>query len=124
MPTWDEPVDLFVSDTRVDQADPLWFHKIADRSRYPVSDEDAEALMVNLDGEVTETNRSNLMAHLDGRWVTPPVDSGLLPGVARAIAIAERGVIEHRLTLGDLRRADELAVTNAVRGWRKAALIE
>jgi branched-subunit amino acid aminotransferase/4-amino-4-deoxychorismate lyase len=44
--------------------------------------------------------------------------------VARAIAIAERGVIEHRLTLGDLRRADELAVTNAVRGWRKAALIE
>jgi para-aminobenzoate synthetase/4-amino-4-deoxychorismate lyase len=124
MPTWDEPVDLFVSDTRVDQADPLWFHKIADRSRYPVSDEDGEALMVNLDGEVTETNRSNLMAHLDGRWVTPPVDSGLLPGVARAIAIAERGVIEHRLTLGDLRRADELAVTNAVRGWRKAALIE
>ena len=123
MPVWDEPVGLSVSDTRVDPASPFWFHKTADRSRYPVSDDDSEALLVNLDGEVTETNRSNVMAHLDGRWVTPPVASGLLPGVARARAIAERGVIEQSLTVDDLRHADELAVTNAVRGWRKATLI-
>jgi para-aminobenzoate synthetase/4-amino-4-deoxychorismate lyase len=63
------------------------------------------------------------MAHLDGRWVTPPVTAGLLPGVARARAIVEREVTEQSLTVDDLRRAEELAVTNAVRGWRKATLI-
>jgi para-aminobenzoate synthetase/4-amino-4-deoxychorismate lyase len=123
MPVWDEPVGLAVSNTRVDPSNPYWFHKTADRSRYPFSDDDSEALLVNLDGEVTETNRSNLMAHLDGRWVTPPVTAGLLPGVARARAIVEREVTEQSLTVDDLRRAEELAVTNAVRGWRKATLI-
>jgi para-aminobenzoate synthetase/4-amino-4-deoxychorismate lyase len=80
--------------------------------------------MVNLDGEVTETNRSNVMAHLDGKWVTPPLSSGLLPGIARDLALSQRGVVEQVLTIDDLRRSDELAVTNAVRGWRKATLIE
>jgi para-aminobenzoate synthetase/4-amino-4-deoxychorismate lyase len=107
----------------VDPADPLWYHKLADRSRYPESDEDSEALMVNLDGEVTETNRSNLMVHIDGVWVTPPVSSGLLPGVSRGLAITRGEVTERALTLDDLARADELAVTNALRGWRKATLI-
>jgi branched-subunit amino acid aminotransferase/4-amino-4-deoxychorismate lyase len=51
------------------------------------------------------------------------VSSGLLPGVARAIAIAEQGVIEQTLTVDELGRADEIAVTNALRGWRKATLI-
>lgn len=124
MPVWDEPVTLTVSAVRVDHSNPLWFHKTADRSRYPDTDDDSEALLVNLDGEVTETNRSNLMAHLDGRWVTPPLSSGLLPGISRALAISQHGVVERALTIDDLRRADELAVTNAVRGWRKATLIE
>jgi para-aminobenzoate synthetase/4-amino-4-deoxychorismate lyase len=123
VPVWDEPVPLTVSPMRIDQSNPLWFHKTADRSRYPAGDEEAEVLMVNLDGEVTETNRSSLMAHVDGHWVTPPVACGLLPGVARGAALAEGKVVEQRLTLDDLIRADELAVTNAVRGWRKAVLI-
>jgi para-aminobenzoate synthetase/4-amino-4-deoxychorismate lyase len=124
MPVWDEPVTLTISNVRVDHTNPLWFHKTADRSRYPDSGDDSEALMVNLDGEVTETNRSNVMAHLDGMWVTPPLSSGLLPGIARDLALSQRGVVERVLTIDDLRRSDELAVTNAVRGWRKATLIE
>jgi para-aminobenzoate synthetase/4-amino-4-deoxychorismate lyase len=124
MPVWDEPVALTISEVRVDPSDPLWYHKTADRSRYPDADDDSEALLTNLDGEVTETNRSNLMAHLGGRWVTPPVSSGLLPGLSRALALSQRDVVEQVLTLDDLGRADELAVTNAVRGWRKATLIE
>jgi para-aminobenzoate synthetase/4-amino-4-deoxychorismate lyase len=123
MPAWDEPVPLTVSPMRIDQSSPLWFHKTADRSRYPAGEDEGEVIMVNLDGEVTETNRSNLMAHLDGRWVTPPLASGLLAGVARGVALREGRVVEQTLTLADLSRADELAVTNALRGWRKAVLI-
>jgi para-aminobenzoate synthetase/4-amino-4-deoxychorismate lyase len=124
MPRRIEPVQLVISTVRVESKDPLWFHKTADRSRYPVSDDAVELVLVNEDGQVTETNRSNLMAGIDGQWVTPPVRCGLLSGVARGRAIAEGGVIERILTIADLKRADELAVTNALRGWRKAILNE
>lgn len=123
MPIWDEPVPIWLSEQRIDPTDPLWYHKIADRSRYPESDDDSEVVLVNLDGELTETNRSNLMAHLDGEWVTPPVSSGLLPGVSRGLVLARGEASERVLTFEDLARADELAVTNALRGWRKATLI-
>jgi para-aminobenzoate synthetase / 4-amino-4-deoxychorismate lyase len=123
LPTWDEPVSILVSDVRVDAADPYWYHKVADRSRYPVSDDQTEMLMTNLDGEVTETNRSNLLAHVGGRWMTPPLGSGCLPGVARSEAMESMDIVERPMTIHDLMSADELAVTNAVRGWRKAVLI-
>ncbi len=123
LPTWDEPVSLMVSPVRVDATDPYWYHKLADRSRYPVSDDQTELLMANYDGELTETNRSNLMAHVEGRWITPPIGSGCLPGVARLLALETMDIVEETLTVEDLLAADELAVTNAVRGWRKAVLI-
>ncbi len=120
----DEPVSLTVSSQEVDADDPLWFHKTEDRSRYPITEDGHEEVLVNLDGDVTETNISNLMIGMEGRWVTPPVGSGCLPGVYRAKVIEDGTVVEQALTLGDLRAADELAVTNAVRGWRKAVLFE
>jgi branched-subunit amino acid aminotransferase/4-amino-4-deoxychorismate lyase len=80
--------------------------------------------MVNLDGEITETNVSNLMLRFDQHWLTPATSAGCLPGVERDLALATGLVTEAVLTLDDLIRADEIAVTNAVRGWRKAVLIE
>jgi para-aminobenzoate synthetase/4-amino-4-deoxychorismate lyase len=80
--------------------------------------------MVNLDGEITETNISNLMLRFDHQWLTPAGSSGCVPGVQRDLALAEGLVTEAVLTLEDLVRADEIAVTNAVRGWRKAVMIE
>lgn len=118
----DEPVALHLAAGRVDPSEPQWFHKTLDRSRYP-NPEEGEALMINLDGLVTETNISNLMVRFDGEWLTPSLGSGCLPGVYRA-RLLERGEVgEAEIALDDLEKADELAVTNAVRGWRKAVLI-
>jgi para-aminobenzoate synthetase/4-amino-4-deoxychorismate lyase len=80
--------------------------------------------MINLAGEITETNISNLMLRFDQIWLTPPVSSGCLPGVQRGLALDLGLAMEAALTIEDLNRADEIAVTNAVRGWRKAVLIE
>lgn len=124
LPSWEEPVGLRIWEGRVDQSDPRWAHKLEDRARYPSADEGNEMVMVNLDGAITETNISNLMLRFDQVWLTPPVSSGCLPGVQRDLALAEGLVTEALLTLEDLVRADEIAVTNAVRGWRKAVLIE
>lgn len=120
-----EPVELRLSGEKVDPSNPLWFHKTADRSRYPVSPEEGvEVLMMNLDRELTETNISNLLLRFGDTWVTPPVESGCLPGVYRQSLLDAGAVAERRVTLDDLREADEIAVTNAVRGYRKAVLIE
>lgn len=118
----DEPVALTISTSRIDPSEPHWFHKTLDRARYPEADE-GEVVLVNLDGQVTETNISNVMLRFGDTWVTPPVESGCLPGVYRQLLIDRGEVAERVVTLGDLHRADEVAVTNAVRGWRKAVLI-
>jgi para-aminobenzoate synthetase/4-amino-4-deoxychorismate lyase len=118
---FDEPVALSLATTRIDPSEPHWYHKTLDRSRYPDPDE-GEVVMVNLKGHVTETNISNLMVRLGDRWVTPELDSGCLPGVYREMLLDEEEVEEDVVTVEDLKRADEIAVTNAVRGWRKAVL--
>lgn len=124
LPIWDEPVGLVLAPVAIDAADPRWAHKLEDRSRYPSAEPGTEVLSFNGDGEVTETNLSNLIARFGDRWLTPPVSSGCLPGVYRE-SMLEQGVIEESpLTREDLASADEIAVTNAVRGWRKAVLIE
>lgn len=122
--SWEEPVGLRVWEGRVDHSHPRWSHKLADRSGYPTAEEGIEVVMVNLDGEITETNISNLMLRFDQQWLTPATAAGCLPGVQRGLAMAEGLVTEAVLTWDDLVRADEIAVTNAVRGWRKAVLIE
>ena len=66
----------------------------------------------------------NLAARIDGRWWTPPLASGCLPGVARAEALASGLLAERVLTPEDLRRADALARLNAVRGWEPVEWVE
>jgi branched-subunit amino acid aminotransferase/4-amino-4-deoxychorismate lyase len=124
IPSWEEPVGLQVWEHRVDQSDPRWSHKLSDRTRYPTAGDGIEVVMVNLDGEITETNISNLMLRFDHQWLTPAGSSGCVPGVQRDLALAEGLVTEAVLTQEDLVRADEIAVTNAVRGWRRAVMIE
>jgi para-aminobenzoate synthetase/4-amino-4-deoxychorismate lyase len=124
LPSWEEPVGLRIWEGRVDQSDPRWAHKLNDRARYPKGDDGIEIVMLNLDGEITETNISNLMLRFDHEWLTPPVSSGCLPGVQRELALDLGLASEASLTIEDLNRADEIAVTNAVRGWRKAVQIE
>jgi branched-subunit amino acid aminotransferase/4-amino-4-deoxychorismate lyase len=118
-----DPVELTVATHRIDPSEPHWFHKTLERSRYPVAD-DGEVVLVNLSEEVTETDVSNLMVRFGDDWVTPPLYSGCLPGVYRQSLIDAGDVVERVVTLDEFRSADEIAVTNAVRGHRKAVLVD
>jgi para-aminobenzoate synthetase/4-amino-4-deoxychorismate lyase len=62
---------------------------------------------------------------LDGRWCTPPLHDGALPGVMRARLLADPGwaTVERSLTLADLRRAQAIVVCNALRGVLPAHLL-
>jgi len=121
------PVRLAVDDVPVDERDPLVFHKTTLRARYEEArarhDGVDDVLLVNRRGEVTESTIANVAVRLGGRWWTPPVDSGLLAGVARGAALASGRVQERVISAADARRAESLALLSSVRGWRPATLV-
>jgi para-aminobenzoate synthetase/4-amino-4-deoxychorismate lyase len=123
-----EPVRLALDDVPVDPSDVFLFHKTTVRGRY----QDARArhpdaddtLLTNTRGQITETSVANVAAKLEGRWWTPPLDAGLLAGTERAALIAEGAVAERPIGVDEARTAQDLAVFNSIRGWRRAELID
>lgn len=121
-----EPARLAVARTRVNSADDSLFHKTTDRGIYeaalaahPGAD---DVVLVNEREEITEATSSNIILRFADLWVTPAVESGLLPGIHRAVLLESGELKERRLTVEDLATADEIALVNSVRLRRAATL--
>ena len=105
-------------------------HKTTHRARYDAAWKAAEAqgafdaLFFNSRGELCEGGRSSVFVKLRGRWFTPPLRCGLLPGVARAALLADPafGAAERIITRADLLTAQDWMLTNALRGALPARL--
>jgi para-aminobenzoate synthetase/4-amino-4-deoxychorismate lyase len=120
---------LLAADTT--SADDLFLrHKTSIRTRYDAAWRDAEAqgafdtLFFNERGELTEGGRSNVFVRIDGRWLTPPLSSGLLPGVMRSVLLDDPdwNASEAFVTRAMLEGADDIVICNALRGAMKATL--
>ncbi|MGQ0842697.1 MAG: aminotransferase class IV [Sporichthyaceae bacterium] len=84
-----------------------------------------EALVLNTGGFVCEGTGSNLWAVLDGVPVTPPLSSGCLAGVTRALVLAWcPEAVERALTPEDLSRAQEVFLTSTTRDVQAVAAID
>ncbi|MBN8503508.1 MAG: bifunctional anthranilate synthase component I family protein/class IV aminotransferase [Burkholderiales bacterium] len=97
--------------------------KTTRREAYTAFDKPAgiwDLILWNEDGELTEGCFGNLALQIDGQWLTPRLEAGLLPGVGRARWLRECRVREARLEVDDLQRATGLAWFNALRGWLDA----
>jgi para-aminobenzoate synthetase/4-amino-4-deoxychorismate lyase len=81
-----------------------------------------DTLLWNERGELTEFTRGNVALRIEGRWLTPARQCGLLPGIARARLLHEGTLEEAVLVRADLARADEIAFFNSLRGWLVATL--
>lgn len=80
-----------------------------------------DALILNQDQKIIESSRSNLFVVSNGVLYTPSLDDGCVAGVMRAVVIRVAlshnvKVYECTLTPQALLQADELFLTNAVRG--------
>jgi len=51
-----------------------------------------EALVCNTDGKICEGAVSNVIMKIEGRWLTPPIGDGALPGIMRELVIEHCGV--------------------------------
>ena len=118
-----------VADARVDEKDPIFFHKTTARAFFEREMEKQKALtgcdeviFLNTRGELTEGTRSNLFIERDGRLYTPALTCGLLPGTLREelIDLPRAAASEAVLTLADLQHADRIYLGNSVRGLVRA----
>lgn len=125
------PVGLLIAAQPLPDHHPLAAHKTTLRQHYDAGVQAAEragafdSLFFTADGRLVEGGRSSVFLLLDGRWCTPPLHDGALPGVMRARLLADPGwaTVERSLTLADLRRAQAIVVCNALRGVLPAHLL-
>lgn len=116
------PVRLILASRDTDPSDIFLYHKTTRRQAYDAELREArdrgffEALHINARGELTEGSMTNIIVEIDGKWYTPPLDCGLLPGIWRAQLLSECKATERTTTLDDLRRASRVTIGNSVRG--------
>jgi para-aminobenzoate synthetase/4-amino-4-deoxychorismate lyase len=122
--------DILLGQSEMFSGDPLLRHKISQRTIYDQAWKTAvklggfDALFTNEQGFVTEGGRSSLFIKPQNspEWLTPPLSAGLLPGVMRASLLADprMNAREANLTIADVSMADEIILSNALRGAIKA----
>ena len=88
-----------------------------------------EVVLLNERGEVAELTSANIFVVRDHEILTPPLESGCLPGVTRALILEELAVPGYRiaeavLMPADLESADEVFVTSSTRDTIPVASIE
>ncbi|MDF3311145.1 aminodeoxychorismate synthase component I [Rhodococcus sp. T2V] len=83
-----------------------------------------DVVLTNEAGEVMETCTGNLAVLVDGRWVTPPLESGCLPGVERQRLLDEGTLSELAMTVEQLNNAASVAVINSLQGWCTAQFVD
>jgi len=120
-----EAVTLLLSQHQTNPQDLYLRHKTTHRHLYDKelvhaqTHRCADALFLNTRGELAEGAIHNLFVFRDGLWRTPPLQSGVLPGIERAHLLQRRpNTRESILTLDDLLSAEAVAICNSVRGVR------
>jgi branched-chain amino acid aminotransferase len=75
----------------------------------------SEAVLANTAGHLCEGTGSNVFVILGGQISTPPLSSGCLAGVSRALVLEWIGAEERDLPMTVLRDAEEIFLTSATR---------
>ncbi len=119
----EEPVAVAVRPLPVDPADVRLRFKTTSRRFYDETRKESgayETIFVDPEGHVTEGSFTTVFVERDGKYLTPPVARGLIPGVLRAKLIDEGKAEEADLTVEDLK--DGFFVGNSLRGMIRATL--
>jgi branched-chain amino acid aminotransferase len=88
-----------------------------------------DAILLNVEGHVTEATTANVFWVKDGEVLTPSHDCGILAGITRTLliwALRKEGTVvrEGRFTYSDLVAADEVMLTGTVRGVSPVVTID
>ncbi|MGE5795403.1 MAG: aminotransferase class IV, partial [Ignavibacteria bacterium] len=122
-PMLPDKIKVILSDKKINSEDPFRYFKTTNRKLY---DEEYlnysnqgffDVIFRNEKGQITEGSRTNIFIKKNNRWYTPPVEAGILNGIYRAYLLKrDKNIIEKNLFEEDFNEAEEIKVTNALRG--------
>ncbi|MEO1352828.1 MAG: aminodeoxychorismate synthase component I [Cyanobacteria bacterium J06635_15] len=120
------PRQVRFAPTPIDTQNPFLYHKTTCRSVY----ETAQAAYADCDdvvlwnpaGDVTESCIANVVVPVKDKWLTPPIESGLLAGTFRAWLIDQGKLEIAPISKGLLAEIGQFYLINALRGWQSAVL--
>ena len=130
-----KPLSLVTTNARVAVGDPLARVKSANKLGSILVKRDAtrqradDGLILNSDGNVTETSSANVFWVENGTLHTPPISDGVLPGVTRRLVIdlaptLGQAVREESAAPDRLQQAEALFVTSAATGIRAIGQVD
>ena len=122
-----KPLSLVTTAARIAVDDPLTKVKSANKLGSILAKGEAAArgaddgLILNSDGNITETSSANIFWVEDGALRTPPISDGALPGITRRLVIElapalGRTVREESVVPGRLQQAKAVFVTSTATG--------
>src|SRR5262249_9052612 len=112
----DKVKQVTLAEEAVDSSDRFLFHKTTRRR----SGDDV--IYWNERGEVTESSIANVVVSIDGELFTPPVESGLLPGVLRNQLLSAGHIKDRTISVKELQSTKDFFLINSVRKWIRASL--
>ncbi|NDI09139.1 MAG: branched-chain amino acid aminotransferase, partial [Actinobacteria bacterium] len=75
----------------------------------------SDGVYLNENGDVVETGSANIIILKDGKFITPALESGCLPGITRQILIKDFAVTEELFTWDQLLQADAVFLCSSIR---------
>jgi para-aminobenzoate synthetase/4-amino-4-deoxychorismate lyase len=106
----------------VDANELYQYHKTNNRAQYDAGFKSAqaqgfdEALYFNTSNQLAEGAISNVFLLIAGRWLTPHLDAGILPGIWRQQMIQDLSAIEQPISQALLLQSERILIGNSVRG--------
>lgn len=113
---------ITVSKKKTNPENVFLYHKTTNRSLYDTEYQHYwrqgyyDVIFTNCRNEVTEGAITNIFIKTPTDYFTPPVSSGLLPGIYRKILIKRWQAKEKVLFTYDLMKAEKIFLCNSVRG--------
>jgi para-aminobenzoate synthetase/4-amino-4-deoxychorismate lyase len=120
---------IILTDKKTEKDNLFLYHKNTNRSVYDHEYRKYKKLgffdviFKNRQDQITEGAISNIYIKKENKLYTPPIKSGVLPGVFRSYLMDKKNPpIEKTLYLEDLKNADAIYCSNAVRGMVRVEL--
>ncbi|TGM16091.1 aminodeoxychorismate synthase component I [Leptospira selangorensis] len=121
---------VLVSGTSTNKKNRFFYHKTNIRELFSAGYESAiskgylDQIYTNTDGHLTEGSIHSIFLFLNKEWITPSLEEGILPGVARKQWVQKLKAKEMKISKQDLSLASKIILVNSLRGIRRVSGVD
>ncbi|GBF39866.1 aminodeoxychorismate synthase component I [Leptospira johnsonii] len=121
---------VLFSGTSTNKKNRFFYHKTNIREIFSEGYETAvskgylDRIYTNTEGYLTEGAIHSIFLFLNREWITPPLEEGILPGIARKQWIKKLKAKEKKISKQDMSFASKIVLVNSLRGVRRVSGVD